>query len=132
MLNDAKKNSVLGSTVADSHIIEFEKRGLPHMHLLLILCDDDKIGGLNTIVCAELHDPTNENGLLEIVKATMIHRPCGVMNPNSSCMENDVRSKGYPKEFRNEMAENVNGYPMYRRRDDKNHITIKGNVGGNR
>ncbi|GBM40239.1 hypothetical protein AVEN_183555-1 [Araneus ventricosus] len=36
LLQDLKKNDNLGRIVADIHVIEFQKRGLPHMHLLLI------------------------------------------------------------------------------------------------
>ncbi|GBN54440.1 hypothetical protein AVEN_170934-1, partial [Araneus ventricosus] len=62
----------------------------------------------------------------------MIHGPCGVLNPNSPCMADGVCTKGYPKQFREATAENIDGYPMYRRRDNTNHVIINGNVVDNR
>lgn len=47
-------------------------------------------------------------------------------------MTDSICSKGYPKLFREETVDNVNGYPMYRSRDNANHITINGNVVDNR
>ncbi|GBO02233.1 hypothetical protein AVEN_259730-1, partial [Araneus ventricosus] len=62
----------------------------------------------------------------------MIRGPCGVLNPDSPCMADGVCTKGYPKQFREATAENADGYPIYRRRDNANHVTINGNVVDNR
>ena len=43
LLTDIKKNHVLGEPVAYVHVIEFQKRGLPHCHLLIILKEDSKL-----------------------------------------------------------------------------------------
>lgn len=70
--------------MADIHVIEFQKRGLPHMQPLLILAED-KIRGPDTIhqiVSSELPDETQDFIWHGIVKATMIHGRCGVLNPN--------------------------------------------------
>ena len=37
------KRDVLGKCIAYTYVIEFQKRGLPHMHLLLFLDENDKI-----------------------------------------------------------------------------------------
>ncbi|GFW80474.1 ATP-dependent DNA helicase [Trichonephila clavipes] len=58
----------------------------------------------------------------------MIHGPCGVLNPKAPCIVDGVCTKGYSKQFRDTTAENIDGYPMYRRRDNANHIVINGNV----
>ncbi|GBN29122.1 hypothetical protein AVEN_106795-1 [Araneus ventricosus] len=105
------------------------------MHLLLILADEDKIRdpeSIDRIVSAELPDEALDSRLHEIVKATMIHGPCGVLNPYSPCMADGICTKGYPKQFKEATAENVDGYPMYRRRDNANHVTINGTFVDNR
>ncbi|GFY04302.1 ATP-dependent DNA helicase [Trichonephila clavipes] len=97
-------------------LIEFQKRGLPHMHLLLILAEDDKIRdpeNIDIIASAELPDKTVDPKLHEIVKFIMIHGPCGVLRPNAPCLVDGVCTKGYPKQFRDTTAENIDGYPMY-------------------
>ncbi|GFY00052.1 helitron_like_N domain-containing protein [Trichonephila clavipes] len=43
LLQDLKKNGIFGRIAADIYVIEFQKRGVPHMHLLLILAEEDKI-----------------------------------------------------------------------------------------
>ncbi|GFV93153.1 ATP-dependent DNA helicase [Trichonephila clavipes] len=101
------------------------------MHLLLILAEEDKIRDpeiIDLIVSAELPDKTVDPKLHEIVKSTMIHGPCGVFNPNAPCIVDGVCKMRYPKQFRDTTAENIDGYPMYRRRDNANHIVINGNV----
>jgi hypothetical protein len=40
IIKDIYKNGVLGRTVAYVYAIEFQKRGLPHMHLLIFLSRD--------------------------------------------------------------------------------------------
>lgn len=43
LLEDLLKNHVLGKTIAHVYVIEFQKRVLPHAHILLILDQKDKI-----------------------------------------------------------------------------------------
>ncbi|XP_035204942.1 uncharacterized protein LOC118179893 [Stegodyphus dumicola] len=126
LMQDLTKNHILGATIADIHVIEFQKRGLPHMHLLLFLAEEDKIRD------AECIDSTRHPELHNIVKSSMIHGPCGELNRNSPCMSDGVCSKGFPKPFQAETKENVNGYPLYRRRDDGNFIVIKDHAIDNR
>ncbi len=38
LLKDLLQNGVLGTAVADIHVVEWQKRGLPHGHILIILC----------------------------------------------------------------------------------------------
>ena len=41
LLNDIKNRHVLSVPVAHVHVIEFQKRGLPHCHMLIILREED-------------------------------------------------------------------------------------------
>ena len=42
LLKDLRVKGIFGRAVADVHVIEFQKRGLPHVHILLILGPEDK------------------------------------------------------------------------------------------
>jgi hypothetical protein len=42
LMNDLIVGEVLGKVVAHMHVIEFQKRGLPHAHILLILAAQDR------------------------------------------------------------------------------------------
>ncbi|XP_026434651.1 uncharacterized protein LOC113332308 [Papaver somniferum] len=57
---------VLGKVVAHVHVIECQKRGLPHAHILIILDERDKLcspDDYDTVVRAEIPDPDIEPGL---------------------------------------------------------------------
>ena len=57
LLDDITKRHVLGETIADLHVIEFQKHGLPHAHMLFILRSEDRVHNatnINKIVCAEI------------------------------------------------------------------------------
>ena len=81
-------------------VIEFQKRGLPHAHILFILDKDDKPrepASIDKIVCAEIPNPDTHPRLHEIVMKNMIHGPCGHMNPTCVCMKEGVCTKKISK-----------------------------------
>ena len=91
LLSDILKKHILGKPVAHVYTIEFQKRGLPHAHILIILAEDCKPGGnsdYDKIVCAEIPDPEVQPRLYSIVKRCMIHGPCGASKKNAPCMRN--------------------------------------------
>jgi hypothetical protein len=118
---DLFHNHVLGKVISHIHVIEYQKRGLPHAHFLIILSEEDKPrtpDDYDTIVSAEIPDQKTFPRLYEIVSKHMIHGPCGDGFLKAPCMKNGNCSKGYPKEFQSMTKNNNNGYPLYRRRKD--------------
>ncbi|GBM44049.1 hypothetical protein AVEN_223172-1 [Araneus ventricosus] len=92
-------------------------RGLPHAHILLTLDSESKIrtkDDIDKFVSAELPDPCTDLRLFQIVTKCMVHGPCG--NINSPCMRDGQCCKSFPKQFKDDTEENVNGYPIYQRR----------------
>ena len=129
LLDDLLKKKVLGEVVAMIHVIEFQKRGLPHAHILLIMSPDHKPenpSDYDKYISAEIPNPETHPAAYETVKNTMLHGPCGVANMASPCMEGGVCSKGYPKPFLEHTTNGPNGYPQYRRRNDGRTIRIDG------
>ncbi|XP_071037788.1 uncharacterized protein [Parasteatoda tepidariorum] len=119
LLDDILKRNLFGAVLAYIYVIEFQKRGLPHAHTFSILDDRSKIrtkDDIDKFVCAELPNPNIEQRLYDIITKCMIHGPCGHLNPNSPCMRDGECSKKFPKEFNECTEENVNGYPVYQRR----------------
>ncbi|KAE8986581.1 hypothetical protein PR002_g22315 [Phytophthora rubi] len=105
--------------MARIYVVEFQKRGLPHAHILVILADEDKPRRreiIDELASAELPDAELNPQLYETILTSMMHGPCGAANPNSSCMKDGKCTKGYPKPSVEVTQENVNGFPVYRRR----------------
>jgi hypothetical protein len=76
ILDNILKHGVLGCTAAHVYMIEFQKRGLPHMHLLIFLACDDKIcepGNVDSSIRAYWPDPGSEPLLFETVWQCMVH-----------------------------------------------------------
>jgi len=103
------------------YTIEFQKRGLPHAHILVFLSPKHrcvKPEQLDNIICAEIPDKDKDPDLFNIVTSLMIHGPCGPENDSSPCMLNHKCTKRFPKKFVDRTVIDDNGYPVYRRRDD--------------
>ncbi|GJX96053.1 uncharacterized protein Tco_0351851 [Tanacetum coccineum] len=79
------------------YTVEFQKRGLPHVHICLFLHMDEKVPSvdqINKYILAEIPDKNKDPDLYKLVTDFMMHGPC-------------VDSEGYP---------------VYRRRDNGRHV----------
>ena len=126
-LKDMVQNRIFGKVLAYIYVIEFQKRGLPHLHSLWFLRDEDKFRNgddIERVVGAELPDPDVDRELYDIILRNNIHGPCGHLKPNAPCMENGKCTKQFPKQFRDETDATGDGYPQYRCRDDSNENHI--------
>lgn len=110
------KGSIFGTTKCFIYSVEWQKRGLPHIHILLWLDEKIRSESIDNIICAEIPDPKVDPALHEIVTSTMIHGPCGAFNRNSPCMVDGKCSKKYPRTFLKDTQTGEDGYPKYRRR----------------
>lgn len=111
------KHDIFGPTRCFMYTIEWQKRGLPHAHILIWLRNRIRPDQLDDIISAELPDPEEDPILFNIVSKHMVHGPCGHINPNSPCMNEQRQcSKRYPRAFVAETISGQDGYPQYRRR----------------
>nr|XP_027108885.1 uncharacterized protein LOC113728715 [Coffea arabica] len=124
------KKNIFGKIAAYTYVIEFQKRGLPHAHFLIILKQGWKMyspESYDRVVCAELPDASRHPYLHELVVKHMMHGPCGAMNPKCPCMKQHLGCKdNYPKEFTEITRHSHNSYPLYRRRDFQQSIIVRG------
>ena len=115
---DIFKKGYLGRAVAHVWTIEFQKHGLPHIHMIIFLDPNDKLHtsqDIDSVLSAELPYPDQEPELFELVTKFMVHTPCGPANPDAPCMKNGKCSKGFPKPFREETTINEDSYANLRR-----------------
>ena len=145
LMHDLIEGKCYGNVEGYLYCVEFQKRGLPHVHILLILANHDRtltpelVDGL---VRAELppspgatDDPEEKERrqiMEQIVLDCMIHHQCGPNHPHAQCMENGKCSKAFPKDFHKEtIVDPDNYYATYRRRspaDGGRTVVHKGRV----
>ncbi|XP_058801513.1 uncharacterized protein LOC131670146 [Phymastichus coffea] len=92
------KKKFFGEMAAYVYVIEFQKRGLPYMHLLITLANGYKWTTpeiVDKFISAEFPIKENNPHLYDIILKYMVHGPCG-----DWCMENDKCSKNFPKFFK--------------------------------
>lgn len=118
------KIKIFGDVRCYMYSIEWQKRGLPHVHILIWLVRKIPPNLIDKIISAEIPDPIIDPQLHVIVSKNMIHGPCGDLNPNSPCMVDGKCSKRYPRPLIAETVSGDDGYPQYRRRSpDDNGCT---------
>jgi hypothetical protein len=142
LMSDLKSGRMFGNVAAYLAVVEFQKRGLPHIHILLILADSDRLDTsdqVDSAITAELPpDPAEaEDGadveqmmrLEAIVKANMVHGPCGEIHTKAPCMKDGKCEKGFPRDFtKHTVVDPASGFPVYRRRnpgDSGRTVTIR-------
>jgi hypothetical protein len=125
LLEDIRSKKIFGEVIAILYSVEFQKRGLPHVHILVWLDKkDNQITPeiIDTWISAEIPNPNQDPLGYVLVAEHMIHRPCGNKNEKSPCMKKGKCSKYYPKEFQDETNFTDNGFTQYRRRDTNIYV----------
>ncbi|KAI5419900.1 hypothetical protein KIW84_043887 [Lathyrus oleraceus] len=92
--DDVINKGVLGKVKSYMYVTEFQKRGLPHVHMLLVLESNDKLRDpkdYDSMVRAEIPKLECEPQSHEVVVRHMIHGPCGIINRKT-----DIVKKGIP------------------------------------
>ncbi|KAL4598101.1 hypothetical protein ACB092_11G035000 [Castanea dentata] len=121
LLYDLKHGQHFGKVIAVVYTVEYQKRGLPHAHILLFLHHDDKhptTAEIDRIISAEIPDLNEDSLVYEAVKQYMVHGPCGSINSKASCMIENKCTKHFPKKFCSQTTVDEDGFPIYRRRNN--------------
>ena len=88
------------------HVIEWQKRGPSHTHILGIcdpVCKLRTPEDFDSIVCAEISDKEQFPELHKVVTTFMMCGPCGTRNPQSLCMEDGKCTKNSQKNLWTEL-----------------------------
>jgi len=135
LIHSIVSKEIFGKVVAIIYTIEFQKRGLPHAHILITLHENDRIVNvedIDRVVCAEIPNMITHPMLYECVVRNMMHGPCGLLNPNAVCMKDGKCAKDFPKPFNAATHQSVNGYPLYKRQDNGISADVRGKSLDNR
>lgn len=128
-LDDINKKQVFGKVKAAVHVVEFQKRGLPHVHCLIMLENDYKLRTVRQIENAIWAEIPGEKYpvLRERVLRHMIHLPCDSKFRKCVQKRGNRCSKGFPKPFQEKTVLTEDSYPLYRRRRQPAVQTAYGN-----
>jgi len=128
LLYQLRKDQIFGKFSGIVWTIEYQKRVLPHMYLLLFLHSEDRFltpERIDEIVYAELpsqeQDPNGE--LQHIIGTSMVHGPCGTGYTRAPYLHAILKSlskcsKHFPKAYLENTLVQEDGYSMYRRRNN--------------
>ncbi|KAK3776922.1 hypothetical protein RRG08_016742 [Elysia crispata] len=138
LMDDLLKLKILGGgggMKAHTATMQFQKRGLPYVHILLIMdaeCKPKTTEMIDNSVSVEIPDRDPNPKLYELITTQNIHGPCGNVNPKSPCMDRNKCTKNFLKSFRQSTKVTENSYRLYMHRGPdsggKTHIKkVNGN-----
>jgi hypothetical protein len=81
------KDSVLGNVIAKILVIKFQKRGLPHVHILDEASKLRIVEDYNLMVLVKIPDLICHPKAYETITSCMVHGPCDPNFLNAQCME---------------------------------------------
>jgi hypothetical protein len=118
------KSGVYGRVRSIKWVIEDQKRGLPHGHILITLHEDSiprSAEDVDKLISAQLPDPVEHPVLHGRVAAFMMHGPHTDISP---CMRDGKCKDHYPKEFGSETVMLDEEYPQYARPNNGRMVSI--------
>ena len=129
------KDGAFGDMAGYLYTIEFQKRGLPHAHIIVFLKPHSKLrtpDQIDSLMSSEF--PLFDDQLLALIQQFMVHTPCGTdnNNRNAPCIVNGTCSKGFPKPFRETTSVSEDSYTCTRRPDTGITYTVSGKTVDNR
>jgi hypothetical protein len=105
LINNIHRKHILGRTIVGIYVIEFQKCGLSHAHILIFFDVNNKphmVEDVDRMINAELPNLKANRLAHETIARCMMHGPCGVAFPNAPCMEDGKCKKQYPRKFQSE------------------------------
>jgi len=114
LISDIKERGIFGEVAAIVWRIEWQLRGLPHLHLLVILRNHIQEFNIDAFVCAEIPNPALDPVLYDLISKNNIHKPCDC--EHASCHKNGRCRRHFPKPMADMTTIAGDRFPLYRRR----------------
>ena len=122
-MDDLLNKNILGQIRAHSATIEWQKRGLTHAHILIIMKEGSRPRTpeeIDGVVHSEIPDKEKNPLLHSVITSTNIHGHSSGAHLQCPCTEgygqNHHSSKDFPKLLRNSTILGNNSFPEYRLR----------------
>jgi hypothetical protein len=131
LVHQINKMKRFGKVIAYVSTIEFQKRGLPHLHLMVTLDPLEQPvtpEEIDLIVTAKIPDPITSPVLHVLVGNLMTHGLC----QGGPCWQSGCCNKGYPRPFAKRKVNIDGAYPFYKRRNTGVTVTKNGTTFDNR
>jgi hypothetical protein len=135
LINQIRNSEVFGIVPTLIYTVKYQKKGLPHAHIIIFLAGGHTFSEPETIdnlIRAELPnralDP--DGSLTEIVKQVMVHNLYKPLKPRAICIKKAHTNapltcfKRFPKPFANKTIVNSDDYPKYRRRQTVDGVNV--------
>ena len=109
---------IFGAVEAFTWSVEYQKRGLPHIHLILILKKSARpksIRGYDQFISAQIPNKEVDPELYDLVTRLMIHKNCEHYK-KQPCLKNGHCTKHFPKDFCSKTKGLEDGYVQHKRK----------------
>ncbi|XP_074349564.1 uncharacterized protein LOC141689212 [Apium graveolens] len=129
LLDLIKKKNYFGKCIGVLHVIEFQKHGLPHRHMLIWLhlqSRPQNMQQIDELISSEILDKNMDHIGYNVVQAYMIHETCGKDFSYSPCMVKGNHGRHFPKKYNANTFFDDCGFPVYRRRRTEESVLKKG------
>ncbi|XP_071699546.1 uncharacterized protein [Rutidosis leptorrhynchoides] len=90
LYDQIRDEKIFGYLLGGLYVIEFQKRGLPHVHMCLFLDKTSRspnASEIENVITAEIPDKDDDPELYSMVSDFMMHGPCGEKHPKCACMK---------------------------------------------
>jgi hypothetical protein len=136
LIDQIRNSEIFGNVPALIYTVKYQKKGLPHAHIIIFLTGGHAFSEPETIdnlIRAELPNRTLDpnRSLTEIVKQVMVHSLYKFLKPRAICIKKAHANalltyfKRFPKPFANKTIINSDGYPEYRRRRTVDSVNVQ-------
>ncbi|KAH3731467.1 ATP-dependent DNA helicase pif1 [Pelomyxa schiedti] len=104
------------------YVIEFQKRGLPHSHILIRTNQAPSLSQLPTFICAELPNEATQPVYFQLIHSQMVHHCTASCSPNGGHCRRRFPGQITPQAFIDD-----HGYTHYRRTSVQDQYVVPHN-----
>jgi hypothetical protein len=128
LLDDIMKKELFGKALGYVYTVEYQKRGLPHVHLIVFLHPAVRLSTperIDQFISTEFPDEDADPELHALVKTHMVHGPCGTGHYSPCLNDKKECSKGFPKPYQEATEISGQSYVKTKRRNTGTTVSVR-------